>query len=189
MQTEPVCGSSPSVDAEPRFLIEGRAIQRLFAVMDGQEDLGGTLDLIERLHRTQPNDTPDELLTWFAMGKLLGKPLEAPERFLLGDEDDTEEALFQTTAWAWMAWASGEDARKPLFALEGLSHHTEDKLIHVLALSNWTTAVENLLRNNLSEAKRRYRRAVDLGSQFGTDTSTAIFWTYSATFLPTKCFM
>jgi hypothetical protein len=187
MVTEPVCGSASHVDAEPRFLIEGRAIQRLFAAMEGQESLGESLQLVEHLHRTQPCDSPEEILTWYAMGKLLGKPLDTPERFI-GDDDDTEEALFQTTAWAWMNWACGEDAKKPLFALSELKHHTEDKLIHVLALSNWSNAVENLLRANLPEAKRRYRRAVDLGSQFGTDTSTAIFWTYSATFLPAKCF-
>lgn len=156
-------------------------MRRLLAAMEGQGDPEEALQLVEQLHRTQPVETPEDLLTWYAMGKILGEPLPSPARFDLREDEDNEAALYQTTAWAWMTWASGSKT-KPFDELADLDLHTENKIIHFLALSNWTAAVQHLLKDNWSEAKRRYRRAVDVGSSFGTDTSTSILWSYGATF-------
>lgn len=162
-----------------RFLVEGKAMKSLLSVMEGRGDPEFALQLVETLHRDQPQDTPEDLLTWYAMGKILGEDLPDPPKFDLGEDNET--TLFQTTAWAWMNWASGSDQND--VELDYLKPDMEDGVIHFLALSSWSAAVQNLLNDNWSEARRMYRRAVDVGSQFGTNTSTSILWTYGATFL------
>jgi len=183
MESEPVFEACSHVNgsSEPnRFLVEGKAMRSLLAAMEGQQDPDFALQLIEELHQGQPQDTPEELLRWYAMGRILGEPLPSPPRFDLGEDNEAE--FFQTTAWAWMSWASGSTQPRICTELGLLKPAEEDPVIHLLALSNWSAAVQNLLQDNWSEARRMYCRAVDLGSQFGTNTSSAILWTYGATF-------
>jgi hypothetical protein len=150
--------------------------------IEGHENPLRAQQFVQGLFTTQPDETTEDQVTRYAMGKILGEPLPYP---LLPDEDSTdpERSLFLSTSWAWMVWASGSPTNAALVELKRQDLQEEGpSVLHHLALSNWALAVRSLLKGDMTEAKRRYRRALDVGSQFGTETNAVIVWTYAASF-------
>jgi hypothetical protein len=143
--------------------------------------------VVKMLFHDQPTETAEDLLVWYAMGKIVGKELPSPE-FPTDEDEEDKEHLFSTTSWAWMSWAANGPSNRILERLNRLDlKEGPSSVLHQLALSNWAYAVQALHSNDLVEAKRRYKRSLEIGGQFGTDTNSVILWTYAATFL--KCFM
>jgi hypothetical protein len=150
--------------------------------IEGRENPLKVQQFIKGIFRNQPSDTVEDLVTWYAMGKITQEELPAPAR-IDEDPEDSERALFLAVAWAWMIWISGGSKNSALAELDRLDLQEESPLVlHHLALSNWAFAVRALLKGKTKEAKRRYRRALDVGSQFGTESNSVIVWTYAASF-------
>jgi len=165
-----------------RLMSESRAVAMVCEAIEGRESPLRVQQFIQGLFRNQPSDTVEDRITWYAMGKILQSELPAPDRF---DEEteDAERALFLSVAWAWVVWASGGSKDSALAELDKLRLQEEGpNVLHHLALSNWAFAVRALLTSKTKEAKRRYRRALDVGSQFGTESNPVITWTYAASF-------
>lgn len=168
-----------------RLMSEGRAVAMACEAIEGRESPLRVQQFIKGLFRNQPSDTVEDLVTWYAMGKIIQEELPAPAR-IDEDPEDSERALFLAVAWAWMTWVSGGSKTSALAELDRLNFQEESSpnVLHHLALSNWAFAVRALLMGKTKEAKRRYRRALDVGSQFGTESNSVIVWTYAASFHP-----
>ncbi len=126
-------------------------------------------------------DDPESWLKHSAMARLLGEATPFPEN--LETEKTATAKLFLRGAHAWALWAAGriQEAQIKLSASEVPSRQGGDE-IHLMALGPWYCGVEALLRGDLLEARRYFRRSMEVGSQFGTETNNAIQWSYAATF-------
>lgn len=164
-----------------RLMSEGRAVAMACEAIEGRESPLKVQQFIQGLFRNQPTDTVEDLVTWYAMGKIAQEELPAPAR-IEEEPEDSERVLFLAVAWAWMTWVSGGSKASALAELDRLDQEESPSVLHHLALSNWAFAVRALLMGKTKEAKRRYRRALDVGSQFGTESNPVIVWTYAASF-------
>ena len=151
--------------------------------IEGRENPLRVQQFVGALLKSQPLETIEDYVTWCAMMRVYWGDVPTPTHI----EDDTENperALFLVTSWAWMMWASGSAREIALKELEGVNLLDEGtSVLHHLALTNWAKATIALLKDDHNEAKRRYRRALDVGGRFGTETNTVVVWTYIATFL------
>ena len=163
-------------------MTEGRAVSMVCDAIEGRENPLKVQQFVYGLFRDQATDTAEDQVTWYAMGKIVGEDLPPPA-FTDEDTEDKERVLFLSVAWIWMVWASGAPTKAALKDLDQLDLQEEgSSVLHHIALSNWALAVRSLLKGDMPEAKRLYRRALDVGSQFGTETNAVIVWTYAATF-------
>jgi hypothetical protein len=162
-------------------MTEGRAISVVCKAMEGRENPLKAQKFVESLLNDQPRDTVEDQVTWYAMLRIAGREIHTGQIFYEGDVDHDRE-LFLAAASAWVAWAA-EGPSKRTFNLHLLNLSDEgSSVLHHIALSNWARAVKSLLAGDHVEARRFYRRAVEVGGQFGTETNSVIVWTYAATF-------
>lgn len=161
---------------EVRVITEGRAVALCCDAVEGRADPNRAQTLVETLWRDQPTDTVEDRVVWYAMGKVVGALLPAPSTMEAGRDLD-DRGLFLDTAQAWMTWASEGGGH-----LSWSDRKEGASVLQHLSVANWASAVEALLREDLSEAKRYYRRALEVGGQFGTESNSVITWTYAASF-------
>lgn len=162
-----------------RFMTEGRAITLAILAVDGLENPLKVQQVVKTLLKERPKDSPEEMVIYEAMRVLAGEkvqPTSPPE------SDD----VFENLAWAWQGWACGQKQE----AATRLGHLDIDKLgsrqgvFSGLALASWAKAIEALILDQPSEAKRHFKRAMDVGGQFGLEINPPILWTYAASFCP-----
>lgn len=55
---------------------------------------------------------------------------------------------------------------------------------NLMAMGFWLEALEALANEDLSEARRLWGRALDVGEHFSTDSHLTVSWTFAATFIP-----
>jgi len=110
--------------------------------------------------------------------QVLGLPLTAAK---LSVEGPSVARRFTYLAQAWMAWINGED---PLISLEAAPKKPEEfgGALQWMSLDPWEQAIRALVDQNTVEAKRFFRRSIQLGTQCQTDGNHAIRWTYVASF-------
>lgn len=156
-----------------RIIAESRALRAAMAMT------GEAVQLIRDVCQ-EPRDGIEGALTTWAMEKILGE-LRLPESFVFRKGPGRE--FFSYVAYAWGCWATGDvaNARVWLKMADRLPEASGEAL-HMMALNPWKSAVEALVEGNQDEAMRLYRRAMEIGSQVGTPTNTAIQWTYAASF-------
>lgn len=166
-----------------RLMTEGRAVMMACEAIEGRENPLKVQRIVRTLWEDQGAETTEDLLTWYAMARILGESPEPPVDDIDEETSDPERDLFVATAWAWMIWATGGPSKLALDELERFDLQEQGiSVLHQLALANWAYAVRSLLQDDPQEAKRRFRRAVEVGGQFGTPTNPAITWAYAATF-------
>jgi hypothetical protein len=100
-----------------------------------------------------------------------------------------EQRSIETTAQAWLVWASGNEpgfvAREHARLQEESSRWTTGAgALHRATLGIWFDAIERLDAGDFPEAKRLWNRAIALGSSLGTESHPAILWSYAASFFP-----
>ena len=83
-----------------------------------------------------------------------------------------------------MQWASGHKLRAQEILDRPVSEQGGGE-IHLMALGFWCHAVGDLIHGDLEEARRYFKRALEVGAQFGTESSVAIQWAYVGTFFGT----
>ena len=173
---------SPAVE---QLIAESEALSAVLACVEGQGNREGTERLVERALRGHSDESPEGVLTRFAMERIVGVPHSAvPERKLASRP--FERRLFEATALAWIRWATGTDLE---LAQEGLrqlqeveGYQPQGGALHLMTLRPWQLAVGALLGGNLQEARRLFKRSTELGGQCGTETNPAVQWTYAASF-------
>lgn len=102
--------------------------------------------------------------------------------------------VFESIARAWACWAADPSSPAPLEEVARLRREQKDRedvgssrragAIQLIALYFWAAGVEALAKNNLDEARRFWKRAIDIGASWGTESHPAVLWTYAATFFP-----
>jgi len=102
-----------------------------------------------------------------------------------------ETRLFEKTAQLWLTWLQGDCLRASeiLPPLRKEAHQggpLASGAVHRRVLLIWLDAVEKLLLEDREAARRLWRRALDVGSSFGTESHPTILWAYIATFFPTE---
>jgi hypothetical protein len=162
------------------ILVESRALEAALAVVEGQGDPALVSSSIQTmLSLWQPDGSPGDLAKQVAVHKIAGDSLPTTTWTPTGSGPE-DRKLFEMVVHAWIAWVSGT---QDLFEshVEGPPSRG-DGLIHRMALGYWAGAVENLTRHDLVEARRLFRRAAELGGQFGTESNPVVLWTYAASF-------
>jgi hypothetical protein len=165
-----------------RLMTEGRAISVVCEAIAGRENPLKAQRFVEGLLVEQPTETVEDLVTWYAMNRISGREIHPTGPLFYEEGADPDRELFLATSDAWVIWAT-EGPTSRVLPLHSLNTSEEGSSItHHIALTAWAQAVKNLLAGDLAESKRFYRRAIEVGGQFGTETNSVIVWTYAATF-------
>lgn len=108
------------------------------------------------------------------------KPLGNPS------QTSAEEHLIETASLAWLGWASGQDPGRASREVARLQETPPESTgaLHRATLSLWLSAIERLADEDLPEARRLWKRAIEIGSSLGTESHPAILWSYAASFFP-----
>ncbi len=139
--------------------------------------------------------TTEERVIETAMRRILGKAVAKPPQ--AGKmpppppplDMDWEAHVADVVSFAWSSWAAN-DNRRAVEAVKALhSTHKNREVfsgksgaIHLLTLSFWSQATLLLIEEKHEEARRFFKRALELGSQFGTESHPMISWAYAASF-------
>jgi len=174
--------------------MEHDAMQAAFAAAEGQGDPAAARALVQQVFVSwRPTDFEGKL-TLCAMAKFIGEDLSPffPQRAV---ENPWERRCFETIGRAWAAWAMDplnpeaayeirwlreEQVRE---AQEGGDHPKTAGAIHLMALDFWAMAVGTLAQGDPVEAKRLWKRAIEIGGTHGTPSHPAVLWTYAASFI------
>ena len=164
-----------------RILDQSKALSTALIAVDQGRDQDKTLKLVQRALDQGIFSTIEELTTQSAMRLIIGQ--EGSTNYLLQPaERPLHRRFFETVARAWMIWAEGGPTGIALEELHDLREPSPSTGALHMTLKPWKLAVEALLLEDLAEAKRRFLRSSELGSQFGTEASTVIQWSYVASF-------
>jgi hypothetical protein len=137
-------------------------------------------------------DTVEDFLTLQAMNHVLGKKVSKAVRPPV--ETPWEDHITESLTFAWLDWAArGKNSQTLVNAITRLKAdqkvHKEGDYdeehrggIHLMALYYWSSALEHLGEGNQTEAKRLWKRALEIGSTHGTASHIIVSWTYVATF-------
>jgi len=128
-----------------------------------------------------------------SMAKIIGEDA-APFRVARSvSEEKWEQHVLQTIACAWFDWSQGnvETARDVIPKLRAAQQSAQQTgqrkgAINLMTLYMWASAIEALINGDRKESQRLWKRALDLGSHFGTDSHPVVSWTYAASFFPTN---
>jgi len=127
--------------------------------------------------RESPEDLT-EALSQAAMEKIVGKI--AKPVIHRSSTAFFDHWLAEDTAILWMKWITGEE-------INGAIDSDAEKLpvessIHETTLRYWRDAVVKLAQGATQESMRLWKRAMELGSQFGTESHVLVSWSYAASF-------
>jgi hypothetical protein len=181
--------SSPS--PKPLSLLQEPGVVAVLAEMRA---LNAGLDVLETRSKREPafatirefaasfvSEDFGDSVKLAAMKLCIGEPppkLERP-RF----HSSKEQFVADVVSFAWYSWATGnsKQAQKLLEDLYARDQEPTTGALHLLTLSFWASAVMLLVQNDPTNAKRFFKRALDLGSHFGTESHVIISWAYLAT--------
>lgn len=124
-------------------------------------------------------------VTLCAMAKVIGEDIRP---FVPSEPvpEPWERRCFETLGRVWVFWAMnrGDVAEEMLKKLrEEKGAHPLAGALHLMALDFWGDALEKLLQGDPPEARRFWKRAIEVGGTHGTPSHPAILWTYAATFI------
>lgn len=170
---------------ETQTIAESRALMAALSAIEGTIPKHEALAVVRAFREDFSRDPNIEgavidTSLWVICGK--AESFEAPEVTLkdrsLGDE------LFLGLAEIWITWAITGVHPGSLRWLNQLKLNEEPRgsILHSMALQEWQLAIEALHEKNTEEARKRYKRALKLGAEYGTPSNPAIHWTYAATF-------
>lgn len=171
-----------------RIAHEMGALQAVQLVVEGHGDPGEARLLCRTyLARLEPESLEERVIA-AALRRILCRPMVVPGH---GEPrtEPWEACMADTVALAWMSWAAGDCggalATAKRFTTVQKKHGTgKAGAIHLLTLSFWSEAVTLLSEGDLAGARRFFKRAIELGSQFGTDSHPMVSWAYAASFFP-----
>lgn len=175
-------------DSVSTIIFEMSALNAALSAIDAGLDIEEARTLVRSaLKRKSVPETLDEHVVIAAMRRISGEVVVVPSVKI--HKDPWDRRLADVTATSWLAWAKGEFT-PALSQLPPLlrDHDERDKIpgedgaIQLLSISFWGEAVVQLAKGDLVAAHRFFRRALELGSQFGTETHPIVSWSYAASF-------
>jgi hypothetical protein len=168
------------------ILAGSKALTAALSCVEGEEDSKQAKELVLKVFANHETPDMDSWVEHCAMASILDIPQILPRFKPI--QDPPERLIFETTALVWMSWVLNlrhTKEHKALLNLKVPSGSKNGGALQLMALQPWTRAIKALIQGNSTEAQRFFRRTTELGSQFGTETNTAIQWTYAASFFPT----
>lgn len=164
-----------------QLLLEMDALNAVLRVIKhAPDERAEAISLVQAalIHRGEPDDLPSALIT-IAMQKIVGTI--SPLVIHRPSTEFWDHYLADDTAIQWINWVTDN----PVF----LTTPTEpqelpvESAVHETVLVFWRRAVVQLAKGDLTEARRLFKRALDLGAQFGTESHVLVSWSYAASFL------
>jgi hypothetical protein len=174
-----------------RFMAEADALDAAIEAIESPAQGREAREIVRALPRGDGATLPD-LTMRRAIAWITGEPFDETVQGELGwDGNPWEAACYEACLLAWNAWADGEvdDAARRLQAMrrDQASQESADGrtgAIHLLSLYFWLGALDRLAHGDRDEAQRLWRRAMGVGSQYGTESVPLIRWTFAASFFP-----
>lgn len=105
-----------------------------------------------------------------------------PERTV---EKRWSRRVFEALSIGWMRWMADQSDDGVLYYVANMHNdepREEDKSFDTLILNFWAKAIELMVLNRPSEAKKFFERANEVGAQIGTSINPSICWTYAMSF-------
>jgi hypothetical protein len=174
----------PQTPAIQRILFRSQALSAALQYIEAAEAAprGHVIQLVERsLGSFEPTDNPGRVER-AAMGLIVGRP----EHIKLEPAESLDQRVFTIVGQAWISWATSVETEEAQRALSQLpaprGPQPEGGALHLMALQPWAAAVSALIHDDSLEAQRMFRRATELASQCGTETNSAVQWTYAASY-------
>ncbi len=167
---------------EAQIIAEGKALNAALAVVENQGDRQKAIDLV-RIYREKFTRSSNiegatiDLALWVICGT---EPLKTPTypQFITKEND-----RFTQLAQVWMTWVRGlvdDELKEVIPRLE--DHGQKGEIFNKMVLEEWMTALEALFSHNIEESRKRFRRAMRLGWEYGTPSNPIVQWTYAASF-------
>lgn len=165
------------------LLREAKALNGILATIEGRsepipEAIRHVRDALGS--RGEATNVSDALIQ-LAMEKIVGNPNPPViHRSSTGSFDYFDHLLAEDTACQWMSWVLDG----PVYLLwpsEGEKLPVESA-VHENVLRLWRSAIVQLAKNDLEESQRLWKRAMNMGSQFGVESHVMLSWAYAATF-------
>lgn len=127
----------------------------------------------------------EEHVTRAALCKATGTPFFNSLK-VRSEQNSWNEIVYHTVALAWLSYIENGTRADGLVAtiksLESSFGHIQEGAVELLALGEWAKAVEAITCGSLQTAKKHFERAIEIGSQVGSDSNPTINWTYAASF-------
>ena len=145
----------------------------------GLELRNEVLSEADRLYHRSRGGAVEDVTIRCALAKILGVSFITPRVEVV--EAPTVRKRFGVLATAWMEWAAG---LSPLKVLQKAPAHALEfgGALQWMSLDPWQAAIEALAVDNTDEARRLFRRSVQLGTQCQTESNPVVQWAYAATF-------
>lgn len=177
---------SPSVSA---LLAEMDALSAALRAAELGEDPDDAKARVAGMTEHRNPKTIEEFVVAGAMRRILGKLPEAPG--LRPVKQPWDKQLEEIVGLAWLFWARGDNDRATAI-LRKLSERQKKHervaarsgAVNVVTLTFWSKAVTHLLEGDRKLAQKFFKRAIEIGSQIGTDSHPMISWAYAATYFP-----
>lgn len=147
-----------------------------------------TRQLIQTLLRSRHENSLEERVISAAMAHIVKEKscaISEPHK-----KGSFEEILCQTTAYVWYLWSQNRP-EEALQVIQRFRTTVSNSLrvagiksgaIHRRVLNYWLQACEALILGQIPKSKKLWKRSLELGAHFGTDSHPMICWTYVASF-------
>jgi hypothetical protein len=181
--------SNVLTEVDPHVSVIAREMQALRAaleVADGRGDPQEAKLLGKRYLSYLTPGSLEELVIEVALRHVLDLPVERGT-FNPCKEEGKALIVEAAAALSWLAWASG-DSRRARTLLQRLVEaktspfSSEQDALHLLTLLFWGQATLLLIEADLLDARSFFRRALELGSRYGTASHPMISWAYAGSF-------
>lgn len=169
---------------EAQVIAENRALMAALAIVENPMSPQEVPEAVIAFREDYPRDPSIEgALIDVSLWVICGRPGVAnpPSHTTIRDRT-LEDGVFQDLAEVWMSWAiQGSLSAEQQARLSQLSIEvSKGSTLHRMALLQWKLAIEALLKKDVREVRKRFRRALRIGSEYGTPSNPVIHWTYAA---------
>lgn len=168
---------------ETQTIAESRALMAALTVVESSKKLEGVPpEVLIFNEKFSKEGTVEgaviETALWVICGRAAG--FSAPKITIRGRS--AEEELFQSLADNWITWILQSERQQKFPYLWKEVDLQSPSVLHKMGLREWQFALEALHTNDTDTARKRFRRALKIGSEYGTPSNPAIHWSYAATF-------
>jgi hypothetical protein len=134
---------------------------------------------VDRLFKRMKSNSLEDITMRCAQARILNVPFTLPRLEVI--QAPTVRKRFGILATAWMEWAAG---KSPHDLLESAPKSSTEfgGALQWMSLDPWAAAIAALGNEDVSEARRLFRRSVQLGTQCQTESNPVVQWAYAASF-------
>lgn len=170
------------------LVMEMAALEAMFDAVRREGPSSRAVSLCLQALRAQVREPVsfEEHIVRAALCNATGSPL--PHGAPTPSEDpDWTTFVYETVAATWLRWLLRRDAgavglMARIRAVEPDMNHAPGGAVELMSLFEWGLSVEALAGGHEANAKRHFERAIEIGSQVGSDSNPSINWTYAASF-------